>query len=223
MSQTEPTPTALESRTALHDRLHSPSAARNRDVIANVLSRVLPDQAEVLEIGSGTGEHAVAACHLRPDIAWQPSDPDREARASQAAWASEASGAIRPPLEIDLLRPETVEAIDGFDALVCMNVIHIAPWAVAEALVALAARKLRPGGVVVLYGPYKLGKATAPSNLQFDASLKSRDPAWGVRDLEAVIGLFAGQGLVLDARVEMPANNLSLVFVPSSSRPVSAR
>ena len=171
-----------------------------------------------LEIGSGTGEHAVAACQARPDISWQPSDPDPASRASQAAWAETAGGAIRSPLAIDLLDPTSCDRLDAFDALVCMNVIHIAPWRVAEALAALAARQLAPGGVVVLYGPYQEGEATAPSNLAFDASLKSRNPDWGVRALDDVIALFAGHGLALDRRIAMPANNLSLVFKPSEPR-----
>ncbi|WP_323762926.1 DUF938 domain-containing protein [Maricaulis sp.] len=207
-----PAPVALENRASDHGRLYSPSAARNRDAIATVLARVLPTGASVLEIGSGTGEHAVAACQIRPDLIWQPSDPDAASRDSQAAWAGEAGGAIRPPLEIDLLRQETCATIDGFDALVCMNVIHIAPWAVAEALAALAQSRLRPGGRVVLYGPYLLGDETAPSNLAFDASLKSRNPAWGVRALDAVVSLLAAHDLALVERVDMPANNLMLVF-----------
>ncbi|OLF72269.1 hypothetical protein AWH62_10555 [Maricaulis sp. W15] len=218
MSKPPGSPIALEQRTATDDRLHSPSAARNRDAIAAVLADVLPPDAEVLEIGSGTGEHALAACRARPDIRWQPSDPDPASRASQAAWASEADGAIRPPLAIDLMDPQTVADLAPFDALVCMNVIHISPWGVAEALAALAGRALRPGGCVMLYGPFMDGEATAPSNRQFDASLKARNPAWGVRALDDVVALMAGHGLALDQQIAMPANNLSLVFKPSEPR-----
>ena len=212
MAQLPPSPIALEGRSNEQGRLYSPSAARNRDAIAAVLARVLPADASVLEIGSGTGEHAVAACQARPDLSWQPSDPDTASRDSQAAWAVEAGGAVLPPLEIDLLRPETCGSIDAFDALVCMNVIHIAPWAVAEALAALARDRLRPDGRVVLYGPYLLGDATAPSNLAFDQSLKSRNPAWGVRSLDSVIALLADHAMTLIERVDMPANNLMLIF-----------
>ncbi len=212
MVQPSKSPIALEDRAVERGRLYSPSAARNRDAIAEVLARVLPTGASVLEIGSGTGEHAVAACQVRPDLSWQPSDPDAASRDSQAAWAGEVGGAILAPLEIDLLKKKTLVAIDGFDALVCMNVIHIAPWAVAEALASLAQDRLRPGGHVVLYGPYLLGDETAPSNLAFDASLKSRNPEWGVRPLDAVRALLASHGLVLVERVDMPANNLMLIF-----------
>lgn len=212
MAKLPPSPIALEDRANEQGRLYSPSAARNRDAIAAVLARVLPTGASVLEIGSGTGEHAVAACQARPDLSWQPSDPDAASRDSQASWAGEAGGSILSPLEIDLLRPHTLAGIDGFDALVCMNVIHIAPWAVAEALAALAQDRLRPGGQVVLYGPYLLGDATAPSNLAFDASLKSRNPEWGVRSMDTVVALLASHSLSLIERADMPANNLMLIF-----------
>lgn len=212
MVQSPKSPIALEERASERGRLYSPSAARNREAIAAVLARVLPSGATVLEIGSGTGEHAVAACQARPDLSWQPSDPDAASRDSQAAWAGEAGDAILPPLEIDLLRPQTFDGVDGFDALVCMNVIHIAPWSVAEALASLVQDRLRPGGRVVLYGPYLLGEATAPSNLAFDASLKSRNPEWGVRALDAVIALLAEHAMTLIERVDMPANNLMLIF-----------
>ncbi|WP_291844052.1 DUF938 domain-containing protein [Maricaulis sp.] len=218
MTTSPETPIALEQRTTADGRLHSPSAARNRDAIAAVLCEALPEDARVLEIGSGTGEHAVAACLARPDIRWQPSDPDPASRASQAAWADTAGGAIRPPLAIDLLDPASCDGLDGFDALVCMNVIHIAPWGVAEALAGLAARLLAPGGVVVLYGPFQEGEATAPSNLAFDASLKTRNPDWGVRALDHVVELFARKDLTLARRIDMPANNLSLLFKPSELR-----
>jgi len=208
----------MEQRADADGRLHSPSAARNRAAIADVFAEHLPQNARVLEIGSGTGEHALAVCQARPDLDWQPSDPDPASRVSQAAWAIEAGGAIRPPMAIDLLVPETHVALEGFDALVCLNVIHIAPWTVAEALAGLAARLLTPGGCVLLYGPFKEDGATAPSNLQFDVSLKSRNPDWGVRELDSVITLFARNGLGLAQQTPMPANNLTLVFKPSEPR-----
>lgn len=205
--------TALEERKAEAGRLFSPSTARNREAIAGVLADVLPDKARVLEIGSGTGEHAVAACAARPDIRWQPSDPDARSRESQQAWAGEAGGRIAPPLDLDLRRDGWSAGLDPVDAVVCINVIHISPWRVAEALAEGAARLLAPGRPVYLYGPYLEGAATAPSNLDFDRSLKARNPDWGVRALEDVAALFERSGFDLARKAEMPANNLSLVFV----------
>jgi len=218
MSKTPDTRVAMEDRKVEDERLSSPSAGRNRAAIAEVFGRVLPADARVLEIGSGTGEHAVAVCQVRPDISWQPSDPDPASRASQAAWARETGAAISPPQNLDLTNASVVEAVTPFDALVCLNVIHIAPWSVAENLARLASERLRPGGRVVLYGPYQEGAATAPSNLEFDASLKSRNPAWGVRDLDQVLALIAEAGFALVERVDMPANNLVLVFSPLETR-----
>lgn len=207
-------PVALEDRHADEARLFSPSSARNSGAIAAVLARVLPPSARVLEIGSGTGEHAVAACAARADIRWQPSDPDARSRCSQTAWAAQAGhDRIAAPLDLDLLRPGWRKGLDPVDALVCINVIHIAPWSVAEALAAGAAEMLAPGRPVVLYGPYLEGQATAPSNLDFDRSLKARNPHWGVRQLDGVVALFRRKGFDLAERIGMPANNLSLVFV----------
>lgn len=202
----------LEPRRADAARLFSPSAARNRDVIAERLAALLPSGARVLEIGSGTGEHAVAVCQRRSDIVWQPSDPDAASRASQDAWAAEASPNMRAALDLDLTREGAAERLGRFDALVCLNVIHIAPWGVAEAIAAASATLVEPDGLVFLYGPYLEGRTTAPSNLDFDRSLKSRNPAWGVRDRRAVETLFAAAGWARSERHEMPANNLSLVF-----------
>ncbi len=218
MNKTPDAPVALEDREREDERLFSPSAARNRGAVAAVFGRVLPANARVLEIGSGTGEHAVAVCRARPDISWQPSDPDATSRASQAAWARETGVAISPPLDLDLMVGNAADLVAPFDALVCANVIHIAPWAVAEGLVRLATARLRADGRVLLYGPFKEAAATAPSNLEFDASLKARNPAWGVRDLDRVIALFAQAGFALAERVDMPANNLVLVFSPSETR-----
>ncbi len=213
MTQTHSSnPIALEARDAADGRLFSPSAARNRAAIADVLDVVLPREARVLEVGSGTGEHAVAACQQRPDILWHPSDPDAESRRSQQAWSSEVDGRIQSPLALDLTRADWWQDAPEIDALVCMNVIHISPWSVAQHLAAGGAALLQPGQRVFTYGPYKEGERTAPSNLAFDANLKSRNPEWGVRDLEAVVALFEAAGFVLERRIDMPANNLSLVF-----------
>jgi hypothetical protein len=210
MSKTPP-PVALETRRPEDGRLHSPSAGRNRGFIAAALAEHLPENAVVQEIGSGTGEHAVAACQARPDISWRPSDPNAESRASQAVWAKQAEGRIADPEFIDASDPEWAHG-RAFDALVCINVIHISPFAVTEGLAAGAAQALSAGGVVYLYGPYQEGEATAPSNLEFDANLKARDPSWGVRALDEVSRVFAAQGFSLEKRIGMPANNLSLIF-----------
>ena len=203
---------ALEQRHADAGRLSSPSAARNRDPISELLASLLPPGARVLEIGSGTGEHAVAVCQRRSDILWQPSDPDARSRASQDAWAAAAAPNMLPALDLDLTRAGWDARLDRFDALVCLNVIHIAPWAVAEALASASRARIEDDGLVYLYGPYLEGEATAPSNLAFDRSLKSRNPGWGVRARSDVEALFAVAGWTRPERHEMPANNLSLVF-----------
>jgi len=203
---------AFETRQADAVRLFSPSAARNRDAIGDLLARLLPQGARVLEIGSGTGEHAVAVCQRRPDIEWQPSDPDPASRASQDAWAAEAASNMRPSIDLDLTRPGWSDPLDVFDAIICMNVIHIAPWSVAEAIADASSGHVGAGGLVYLYGPYLEGEATAPSNLEFDRSLRSRNPAWGVRARADVEALFTAAGWATPERHVMPANNLSLVF-----------
>lgn len=211
------TPTAPKSPVALEDRareaakLYSPSAARNKGPVADALVPRLPEGAHVLEIGSGTGEHGEACCLRRPDIAWQLSEIDPDSRASCAARADETENLLTP-LALDATDAIWADGLPPADAVVSLNVIHIAPWAVARGLAAGAARVVKPGGLVFLYGPFMEGEATAPSNLGFDASLKSRNPDWGVRDLDAVKSLFQAQGFNFEDRIEMPANNLSLVF-----------
>lgn len=197
-------------------RQKSPPTARNREPILNVLRRVLAPDARVLEIASGSGEHAVHIAAAMPGLIWQPSDPDADARASIAAWIeSEALNNVRMPASIDVC--DDVWGVEGdapFDALVAINMIHISPWQATQGLMAGAARLLAPGGVLFTYGPYKRdGHHTAPSNAGFDASLKARDPAWGVRDVGEIETAAAAHGFALCEIVEMPANNLSLVFV----------
>lgn len=193
-------------------RLFAPATQRNRQPILEVLSRVLPSDGLVLETASGSGEHAVwFAQQLRP-LVWQPSDPDPLMRQSIAAHAAGADiKTLMAPLDLDVTRaPWPIERADG---VVCINMIHIAPWAAAEGLMSGAGAILPAGGVLCLYGPFKRdGRHTAPSNASFDQSLRSENPAWGVRDLEAVSDVAAAQGLALDEVVEMPANNLTLVF-----------
>ena len=193
-------------------RRHAPATQRNREPILAVFRDILPADGTVLEIGSGTGEHVAFFAPLFPNLVWQPSDPDPGLRDSIAAWA-DASGAgnIRPPLEVDTRTDDW--GIDRADAILCANVIHITPWAVAQGLMRGAGRILTPGGLLSLYGPFKRdGRHTAPSNEQFDMSLRSQDPSWGVRDLTAVTGEAAANGLVRDKVIEMPANNLIVVF-----------
>ncbi len=193
-------------------RQFSPSTARNRDAILGVLQRVLPPRARVLELASGTGEHAVHFARAMPELSWQPSDPDPAARASIAAWiAAEGVGNVLAPLAIDAREQGWGAGV--FDAIVAINVIHISPWEATLGLMAGAGRLLAAGAVLYTYGPYKRGgRHTAPSNESFDAWLKERDPRYGVRDLEAVETAAAAQGLALRETIEMPANNLSLVF-----------
>ncbi|QJQ94866.1 MULTISPECIES: DUF938 domain-containing protein [Halomonadaceae] len=192
--------------------LSSPSARRNRDPILAVLRRWLPERGRVLEIASGSGEHAVHFARALPGLEWQPSDPNVEARASIEAWRhAEALGNLAAPLELDVMqRPWPV---DGFDAVVCINMLHISPWPASEALLAEAGARLPSGAILYLYGPFRRdGEHTAQSNADFDADLRLRDSRWGIRDLEAVIEAAEAQGLAVEEVVEMPANNLSVVL-----------
>ena len=199
----------------MQERLRSPATARNREPILTVLQRVLPPKARVLELASGAGEHAVFFATAMPEITWQPSDPGADERASIAAWIeAEALRNVRAPVEIDV-RAESwgIEAQAPFDALVAINMIHISPWEATLGLMRGAGRLLRGGGVLFTYGPYmREGTHTAPSNEAFDASLKARDSRWGVRDVADVDAAARENGLQLREIVEMPANNLSLVF-----------
>ena len=194
-------------------RQRSPSTARNREPILDVLKRVLPADGKVLEIASGSGEHAVFVAAAMPGLDWRPSDPDPAARASIAAWIAVAALAnVRAPLDIDVGKDDWGVG-GGFDAIVSINMIHISPWASGLGLLTGAARLLKSGGVLYLYGPFmRDGAHTAPSNEAFDASLKSRDPSWGVRDLADVKREARARGLTPREVVEMPANNLSVIF-----------
>ena len=193
--------------------LSSPAAARNRDPILEVLRERLPPRARVLEVASGSGEHAVWISRALPEITWTPSDRDAATLAGlEVRRAAEGPPNLLPPLRLDASEP--ADRPDGrFEAVVCINMIHIAPWAAAEGLMALAAAVLPQDGLLYLYGPFREGgRHTAPSNEAFDQSLRARDPTWGVRDLETVTALAERHGLTLAERVEMPANNLSVVF-----------
>ncbi len=193
-------------------RPHNPAAERNKEPIRQVLERVLPKQGRVLEIASGPGTHVAHFAQTMPGLSWQPSEREAEARrAIEARRQDEALDNVHPPLELDVLHSPW--PIDRADAIVCINLTHIAPWAATPALFAGAARILPAGGVVVLYGPFRRGgQHTTASNAEFDRSLRTRDPEWGLRDVETVAEAATVEGLVLEATVEMPANNLSLIF-----------
>ena len=195
--------------------IFAPAAARNEAPIVDVLRDVLPPTGRALEIGSGPGQHVAAFARAFPAIDWRPSDPDARARDSIAARIADTGlDNVADPLDIDVTRPDWDAALDGpRDAIVCINVLHITPWAVAEGLMRGAGRLLNPGGILYLYGPYKRdGQHTAPSNAAFDASLRHRDPAWGIRDIADVTACTEAHGLALDRVIDMPRDNFSLVF-----------
>jgi Protein of unknown function (DUF938) len=194
-------------------RRFAPATERNRGPILEVLRGVLPAQGCVLEIASGTGEHAVWLAGQLPALTFQPSDPDADNRTSIAAWIAAAGVTnVNAPLALDATDDRWVIASES-SAVLCINMIHIAPWSATLGLMRNAAAVLPPGGVLYLYGPFKRGGMhTAPSNAEFDAGLRARDPAWGVRDLETVVETARMAGLTLADTVAMPANNLSVVF-----------
>jgi hypothetical protein len=205
----------MDTLTTLPDgALASPASVRNAEPILHLLRAHLPKSGRVLEIAAGSGQHAVAFSGALPGLEWTPSDPSPDARASIAAWAAQAGAAnLQAPLALDCM-DEASWPEGPFDAVLCINMIHISPWAATEGLMALAERVLpRPGGLLYLYGPYREADVPlAPSNEAFDASLKARDPAWGLRDRDTVVALARSHGLTLTLRTEMPANNISLLF-----------
>jgi hypothetical protein len=194
-------------------RKHSPAAERNRAPLLAELQRLLPPRGSALEIASGTGQHAACFAAALPAWRWQPSDGDPRSAASIAAWC-EGLANVPPPLQLDVLANVWPGVPAHVDAIFCANLLHIAPWATCAALMRGAARHLSADGLLLLYGPYLVdGEATAPSNLAFDADLRARDPAWGLRRLGDVQRQAEAAGLNLRERVAMPANNLLLVFV----------
>ena len=190
----------------------APAAGRNREPIAAVLAEELPPSGLVLEVASGTGEHAVHFARTFPRLDWQPSDPDAEARESISAWREEAGLAnLLVPIAVDASAPPW--PIARADAVLCINMVHISPVASTEGLLAGAAALLAPGAPLILYGPYlEADVETAPSNLEFDASLRARNPEWGLRAVEWLDELADGHGFRRARRVAMPANNLTLVY-----------
>ena len=191
----------------------APSTARNREPILSVLKPRLPASGLVLEIAAGAGEHAVYNAAALPHLIWQPTDADDEALASIEVWRRHAGLAnLLAPLRLDAADPEAWP-VERADAVVNINMIHISPWSAAQGLMTGAGRVLPSGGALFLYGPYlERDVPTAPSNLAFDESLKRRNPAWGLREVEAVAALAGQNGLSLAERIAMPANNLTLVF-----------
>ncbi|NML15666.1 DUF938 domain-containing protein [Azohydromonas caseinilytica] len=204
-------------------RLHSPAAERNREPILQVLRRVLPDSGGLLlEIASGTGQHAAYLGEALPRWRWQPSDAEARSLPSIAAWC-EGLPNVLPPLRLDVTAPRWDGVPAEADALFCANLLHIAPWACCAGLMQGAARHLRPGAPLLLYGPFiREGVPTAPSNLAFDADLRARDPAWGLRRLEDVADTARAAGLGWCETVAMPANNLLVVFERARSAPGSS-
>ncbi|MBR3193670.1 DUF938 domain-containing protein [Bosea sp. (in: a-proteobacteria)] len=193
-------------------RQFAPATQRNRDPILAVLREVLPAQGLVLEVASGSGEHAVHFAAAFPNLTFQPSDPDPAALASIDAWASESAlPNLRPAIRLDAMAPRW--PVTQADAILCINMIHISPWAATEGLVRQAGQLLPAGGPLYLYGPYRQHDVPlAASNAVFDDSLRRRNPKWGLRELEAVAELASAAGFGEPAVTAMPANNLSVVF-----------
>ena len=202
-------------------RLDAPAFHRNHGPICNVLKRHLDSRSgNVLEIGSGTGQHVVEFAAVLPNLTWWPTDPSAQHRLSIDAWRRHSGiENVRPAMPLDATQPDWLSGEDGLPpkdkiaAILCINVLHISPWRVSEGVIAAAGRYLRTEGYLFIYGPFaRNGRHTAHSNAQFDASLRSQDPAWGVRDTADIETLGAAQGLRIGDIVEMPANNLTLVL-----------
>jgi SAM-dependent methyltransferase len=190
----------------------SPAAERNARPILAALSGWLPPRARVLEVASGTGQHAAHFVQAQPGWTWQPTEAQAQALPALAARCAGLPQAL-PPLQLDVLAPAWPVAEAGFDAVYCANLLHIAPWSVTPAFFAGAARSLAQGGTVAVYGPFIVdGEPLAPSNAAFDADLRARNPAWGLRRMADVVLAAKRAGLVLQERLAMPANNLLLRF-----------
>jgi SAM-dependent methyltransferase len=215
--------------TPLDARQYAPATERNREPILEVLKRVLPSSGSVLEVASGTGEHAVFFAPRLSPLKWLPSDPNPQSRASIAAWRTHnPADNLYPPLDLDVSAPvwsiektgAPLEWLNRYDfntsplvAIVNINMIHISPWSASLGLMAGAGRLLPLGGILYMYGPFKQdSKHTSPSNAAFDEALRAQNPEWGVRDLENVVAAASAQDLRLLETYQMPANNLSVVF-----------
>lgn len=209
-------PVALEQRDVTADqRTFSPSASRNSAPILAVLKRVFPATGRVLEVGCGTGEHAVYFAESMPNLTWLPSDPDSESRASTASWIKfKGLSNVLARLDMDVSATFwVVGQMAPFDAILSLNMVHIAPWAASLGPFGGAGRLLGAGGLLFLHGPFMhKGVHNAPSNAAFDESSRARNPSWGVRDIADLERLAEASGLRLRETIEMPANNTSLVF-----------
>ncbi len=205
-------PIALEDRNVEGHRRFSPSSGRNKAVIAEELKSLLPQEAHVLEIASGTGEHGHAICAVRDDISWQYSDPDDVSRLSQDDWRKEYPMQLRPALPLDMTAPDWWGGLPNYTTLYSANMVHIAPIEACEGLALGAAHLVKQGGQVILYGPFLEGENSAASNLDFDVSLKSRNPSWGVREQGLVKHIFAKAGFNENTLIAMPKNNHIFVF-----------
>jgi hypothetical protein len=193
-------------------RLVSPSAERNKGPIGEILCRMLPPNGRVVEIASGTGQHVVHFANMMPNLTWQPTERDGDCLRSIAGWlALKAPPNVRTPLHLDV--HEAPWPLRSADGIVCINMVHIAPWSATQALMRGAGRMLPAAGIMYLYGPYKKGgQHTSASNQAFDAQLRAADPLWGVRDLEEMTKVATTENFNLQCTCEMPANNLSLIF-----------
>ena len=191
---------------------HSAAAERNRAPILAVLERLLPNHGIALEIASGSGQHAAHFAAALPGWQWQPSDGDASSLASIDAWCAGLAN-VRPALALDVMREPWSGVAERVDLIFCANLLHISPWPTCAALMRGAARHLAPDGLLVVYGPFIVdGVETAPSNVAFDADLRARNPAWGVRRLDDVANEAEAAGLGLREHEAMPANNRMVVF-----------
>ncbi len=200
----------LSSRPMNRDALDYPATHRNQEPITNLLRDLLPADGSVLEIASGSGQHCAHLARLFPDLRWQPSDRDKHSLSSISAWTESITNVL-PPVSLDACESDWHQFEHA--AILCINMIHIAPWAACEGLMRGAKQVLPMGGFLYMYGPYmRAGRHTSKSNARFSEDLQKRDERWGVRELNRVESFASDQGLHLDKIVQMPANNLSLVF-----------
>lgn len=211
----EKLPVHLENREQVGAKLVSPSAQRNSGPIADVLSPLITANGRVLEIASGTGQHGAHMCGARTDIHWQMTDIDAPSRASQNAYRQDFPDRMPKSYALNMTEENWWQQSGSPDVLYCANMVHISPWDATRGLAKGAKALLGTDGLLCLYGPFLFGKDSAASNLNFDASLKRRNSAWGVRSLEAVKHIFADRGLNLHSAIEMPRDNMFLVFKPA--------
>jgi len=208
---TDPKPWTIDD-SAPGEQRHAPATMRNRDAIVDILRAILPDQGTILEIASGTGEHIVYFGLQFPNLTFQPSDPDPACCQSIAAWTKrEAVANVLPPKQLDAQATEW--SIPKPAAILCINMVHISPWESSIGLFEKAGELLDPGAPLYLYGPYlRVDVETAPGNLAFERSLKSRDLRWGLRDVADMDALAVQNGFARESLIEMPSNNISLVY-----------